>query len=111
MEEGEEVKYETIPDDEFLIRKIHDMTLNKLDENFILQNCHDHALFKLELYFFADLCYQMNFDCSCTDFTQATFSNLLKLLINKRSLLSQEIKAGIARIINTILRNNHGDFL
>lgn len=53
----------------------------------------------------------MNFDCPCSHFSQPTVSNLLKLLTNKNSKLDSHIKAGIARILNTILRNHDDNIL
>ncbi|CDW76579.1 UNKNOWN [Stylonychia lemnae] len=102
----EELRVETIEDESFLIKRIHDITFNKLTSKVILENTKDSNLIKLELYFFADLCYLMNFDCPCSKFSSATVHNLLKLLTNKKSKLDTNIKAGLARILNTILRNH-----
>ncbi len=52
----------------------------------------------------------MNFDCSCSRFSQKSVSNMLDLLING-DRLGPHIKAGIARILNTILRNNNDNVL
>eukprot|EP00347_Sterkiella_histriomuscorum_P006717 403351704 len=110
----QDVRYETIDgdgDENFLIRRIHDITLDRLTENIILQSKKDSQLIMIELYFFADLCYLMNFECQCTQFSQKTVANLLKILSNKKSKLDSHVKAGIARILNTILRNHDDNIL
>lgn len=50
----------------------------------------------------------MNFDCdcSCSQFNDQAVSNIISLLRDENTL-NHEIKAGIARILNTILRNNN----
>lgn len=80
--------------------------MNNLSEKIILSSKKDSHLLMTELYFFADLCYKMNFECKCSQFSKNTVSNILKLLSNDDSKLDSHIKAGLARILNTILRNH-----
>ena len=53
----------------------------------------------------------MNFECPCSKFSSKTVANLLSLLTNTNSKLDLEVKAGIARILNTILRNHSVEIL
>lgn len=91
--------------DDFVIKRLHEITFERLTEDYLLNLIEDDLqLAKIQLYFFADLCYLMNFDCECSQFSHKTVSNLI-YLITSSVKLDSEIKAGLACILNAILRN------
>ena len=72
----------------------------------MLEIYEDSEFDKIQLYFFADMCFKMNLDCKCSNFTSKTVSNLIKIL-TKGDKIDVSLKAGLARILNTILTNKN----
>jgi len=86
-----------------LIKQIHDCSFNE-DTLAVLTKIKNPHFAKLQLYFYADMNYSMRFDCKCAQLATSSHSNLIRLLIEPNEI-DQQVKAGLARILNTILRN------